>query len=90
MQAVTAQEVTRLSLEDAKAAFDQKTAVFLDVRDADSYASSHIPGALSIPLSELPDRLGELDPECLDHHLLHLTGGRIERPCGVVSSEPGL
>jgi 3-mercaptopyruvate sulfurtransferase SseA len=60
-QAVNPQEVIRLNTEDAKAAFDQKNAVFVDVRDVDSYASSHIPGALSIPLSELPDRLGELD-----------------------------
>ena len=60
-QGETAQEVTRIALVDAKAAFDQKDAVFLDVRDADSFASHHIPGALSIPLSELPDRLGELD-----------------------------
>jgi 3-mercaptopyruvate sulfurtransferase SseA len=62
VQVESPQEVTRLSLEDSKAAFDQKTAIFLDVRDAGSYASSHIPGALSIPLSELPDRLDELDP----------------------------
>jgi 3-mercaptopyruvate sulfurtransferase SseA len=62
VQAEGSQAVIRLSLEDAKAAFDQKTAVFVDVRDADSYAENHIPGALSIPLGELPDRLGELDP----------------------------
>jgi 3-mercaptopyruvate sulfurtransferase SseA len=61
-QAVNDQDVTRINLEDAKTAYDQKKAVFVDVRDSDSYASDHIPGALSIPLSELPDRLGELDP----------------------------
>ncbi|HEY5902067.1 MAG TPA: rhodanese-like domain-containing protein [Anaerolineales bacterium] len=55
-------EVPRLSLEEAKAAFDGKTAVFVDVRGAGSYAASHIPGALSIPLNELEGRLGELDP----------------------------
>jgi len=61
VQAKNSQEIARVSLPDAKAAFDQDAAVFLDVRDAGSYASSHIPGALSIPLNELPDRLGELD-----------------------------
>jgi 3-mercaptopyruvate sulfurtransferase SseA len=61
VQAQSTQEVTRISLDDSKAAFDQKTAVFVDVRDSDSYASDHIPGALSIPLNELPDRLSELD-----------------------------
>lgn len=55
-------EVPRVSLEEAKAALDGKTAVFLDVRAAGSYAASHIPGALSIPLNELEGRLDELDP----------------------------
>jgi rhodanese-related sulfurtransferase len=35
--------------------------VFLDVRYAEDYAAGHIPGALSIPLTELETRLGELD-----------------------------
>jgi 3-mercaptopyruvate sulfurtransferase SseA len=57
----SASQVQRVALADAKAAFDDGRAVFLDVRDSGSYASGHIPGALSIPTSELPDRLAELD-----------------------------
>jgi 3-mercaptopyruvate sulfurtransferase SseA len=53
--------VPRVSLADAKAAYETGSAVFLDVRDAESYAQNHIVGALSIPLNELPDRMGELD-----------------------------
>ena len=34
--------------------------VVLDVRPADEFASGHIPGALSIPLEELDERLREL------------------------------
>ena len=34
----------------------------LDVRPADEFAASHLPGALNIPLSELEARLPELDP----------------------------
>jgi 3-mercaptopyruvate sulfurtransferase SseA len=52
----------RVSLADAKAAYDDGTAVFLDVRFADDYAASHIPGALSIPLADLESRLSELNP----------------------------
>ena len=55
-------EIERVSLEDAKAAFDAGTAVFVDVRGVDAYNLSHIPGSLSIPLAELKSRLGELDP----------------------------
>ena len=37
------------------------TLVVIDVRDPHEYAIAHIDGAQLIPLSELPDRLGELD-----------------------------
>ena len=50
----------RVSLGDALAAYQTGTAVFVDVRDTGSYNQSHIKGALSIPLGELPDRLSEL------------------------------
>ena len=55
-------EIKRVSLEDAKAALDAKTAVFVDVRGAEVYAMSHVVGSLSIPLADLETRLGELDP----------------------------
>ncbi len=35
----------------------------LDVRPSEEYAAGHLPGAVNIPLSELEQRLGELDPE---------------------------
>ncbi len=54
-------EIKRVSLDDAKAAFDAGTAVFVDVRGAEVYAMSHIAGSLSIPLAEIETRLGELD-----------------------------
>ena len=34
--------------------------VVLDVRPSNEYKAGHIPGAISIPLEELPDRLAEL------------------------------
>lgn len=57
-----AEQVERVPLEDAKAAFDSNSAIFLDVRSTEAYEASHIPGALSITLSDLPARVGELDP----------------------------
>jgi rhodanese-related sulfurtransferase len=53
---------SRVTLEESKAAYDSRAALFLDVRVADLYAASHIPGALSIPLDELEARFDELDP----------------------------
>jgi hypothetical protein len=55
--------VRRVSLEDAKAALDSRSAIFVDVRGDDVYAMSHIPGAVSIPLDQLETRLSELDRE---------------------------
>ena len=59
---VVPQAIQRVTLEESKLAYDRGAAVFLDVRSASSYTASHIPGALSIPLTELEARLGELDP----------------------------
>jgi len=55
-------EIARVALDQAKTAFDNKSALFIDVRPASEYASAHIPGALNIPLGEIATRLNELDP----------------------------
>jgi len=56
-------DVVRVTLDDAKKAYDAKSAVFVDVRDAASYAESHISGAINIPLDQIKSRLAELDPQ---------------------------
>ena len=56
-------EIPRVALVDARAAYDNKKAVFVDVRAVGSYDQSHIAGALSIPLSNLVARIGELDSD---------------------------
>jgi 3-mercaptopyruvate sulfurtransferase SseA len=56
-------EIARTGLSEAKQAYDSGMAVFLDVRTEPEYAQSRIPGSKNIPLDELPDRLGELNPE---------------------------
>lgn len=55
--------VPRVSLSEAKDAFDSGEAIFVDVRSSDAYAEAHISGALSIPEQELADRMEELDPD---------------------------
>lgn len=44
--------VARISLEDAKKAFDAGTAVFVDTRDISSYNFNRIKGAINLPMSE--------------------------------------
>jgi rhodanese-related sulfurtransferase len=41
---------------------DGETIQVVDVRSAKDYAKSHVPGAVNIPLGDLRDRAGELDP----------------------------
>ena len=59
---LTDAEVERVSLSDAKAAFDSESALFVDTRDLDSYTQGHIPGAVLITSSQVESKLRELDP----------------------------
>ena len=56
-------DIKRVSLADAKTAFDQKQAVFVDVRGDAFFEQGHIVGAVSIPENELATRLVQLDPQ---------------------------
>ncbi len=49
--------VPRVPVEQAKAALDSGTAIFVDVRSLDAYQAKHIKGAISIPLADI-----EADP----------------------------
>jgi 3-mercaptopyruvate sulfurtransferase SseA len=55
-------DVPRISLGDAKAAYDTQSAVFIDVRGEPYYSEGHIPGARSITEEELPNHINELNP----------------------------
>jgi rhodanese-related sulfurtransferase len=54
--------------------------VMLDVREQDEWEAGHAPGALHIPLAELPARLGELpDPDDGTLAVVCRMGGRSAR-----------
>lgn len=59
-----AQHIEMMNTEQAKAYMDSHKPddfTLLDVRQQWEYEEFHLPGARLIPLSELPDRLGEVD-----------------------------
>ena len=56
-------QIERVDLSTAKSALDEGTAVFVDVRGQSFYQDGHIPGALSIPLNQLEERLVELNQD---------------------------
>lgn len=49
----TEAEVPRVSVEDTIAAVQSGEAIVVDVRSAQAFQASHIPGALSIPLFDI-------------------------------------
>ncbi len=53
IKSVGPMEATRLN--------NHENAIFLDIRDDAEYRSGHIPGAIHIPLKQLPERARELD-----------------------------
>jgi rhodanese-related sulfurtransferase len=57
-------------------------AVILDVREPDEWAAGHAPGAIHIPLGELPSRLAELSAASAEGSPVAVTcrgGGRSSR-----------
>ena len=56
-------QISRVDVATAKNALDAGQAVIVDVRDRVYYDEMHAAGAISIPLSELEVRLGELDAD---------------------------
>lgn len=49
-----------ITIEHAAEALAQGAAV-IDVREPAEYRTGHLPGAVSIPMGQLPSRLGEID-----------------------------
>ena len=52
----------RINRDEAIKLVKQKKAVWIDVRGKDAYDQSHIPGAISVPLTELNEHLTTLPP----------------------------
>jgi len=49
-----------ITIEQAVAIIEQGAAL-IDVRDSAEYRDGHLPGAVNIPMGELPHRLAEID-----------------------------
>lgn len=58
----------------------------LDVRNYDEYESAHVPGAMLIPLRELPDRLDEI-PAGEPVVIICQSGVRSQRACEFMAED---
>lgn len=54
------EDIRLVGREDLMQAASEGRALVLDVRPAEEYAAGHVPGAISIPLEQLADRLAEI------------------------------
>ncbi len=55
-----APEVPRIDVEQAREQLARGTAIVVDARSPADYAEFHIPGAVSIPSADMPQRYAEL------------------------------
>lgn len=67
--------VPEIDAQAAAKAHSSGGAVFVDVREPEEWAEGHIPGALHIPLAQLPQRASEL-PADTDLILVCRSGAR--------------
>lgn len=69
-------DVQRITPADLAAAGPNIT--LIDVREPDEFASGHVPGAVNIPLGDVPARMGEIPAE-EPVYLICRSGGRSAR-----------
>ncbi|GGG23101.1 sulfurtransferase TusA family protein [Paenibacillus abyssi] len=65
---------------------DNEKVTVLDVREPAEYAFNRIPGAISIPLGELEERIQELNEE-QDIHVVCRTGARSDLACQLLADK---
>ncbi|PSL42058.1 rhodanese-related sulfurtransferase [Planomicrobium soli] len=57
----------------------------IDVREAEEVAYGMVPGAVHIPLGQLPEQISELD-EAKEYHVICKAGGRSAMACDYLAS----
>jgi rhodanese-related sulfurtransferase len=57
MAAQAIRNVPRISIDDVKALMAKKQVVLIDVRDPQSFAEGHMPGAINVPFDFIPNHI---------------------------------
>jgi rhodanese-related sulfurtransferase len=55
--------VPRISIDDVKALMAKKQVVLIDVRDPQSFAEGHMPGAINVPFDHIPNHVDQWKKE---------------------------
>jgi rhodanese-related sulfurtransferase len=70
-------DIAQAEVTEVPTEFD-RSVVLLDVREDDEWQQGHAPGAVHIPMGDIPARIGELDADATYFVVCHL-GGRSQR-----------
>ena len=74
------------AVNDLAAEVEANTLNLIDVREADEFASGHLPGAINLPLSDFLERYGELDKD-KSYHIICRSGARSAQACAFLEEE---
>ena len=74
------------AVNDLAAEVEAKTLNLIDVREADEFASGHLPGAINLPLSDFLERYEELDKE-KPYYIICRCGARSAQACAFLEEE---
>ena len=74
------------AVNDLTAEVAAKTLNLIDVREADEFASGHLPGAINLPLSDFLERYEELDKD-KPYYIICRSGARSAQACAFLEEE---
>ena len=74
------------AVNDLAAEVEAKTLNLIDVREADEFASGHLPGAINLPLSDFLERYEELDKD-KPYYIICRSGARSAQACAFLNGE---
>ncbi len=72
--------IREISVQELRPLIEAGDAVVLDVRMDDEYAAAHVPGAVLVPLPELPGRLEQI-PAADTLYVICRSGARSRSAC---------
>jgi rhodanese-related sulfurtransferase len=61
--AQTPANVPRISIDEVKALMAKKQVILVDVRDMQTYANGHMPGAINIVFDDIPNHVERLQKD---------------------------
>ena len=71
--------ISEISVDELATLLDGGATV-IDVRMPDEYEEAHVPGAVLVPLPEIPERLGDIPDETTAYVICKM-GGRSMKAC---------